>query len=89
MHCEITKTYKIEKSYFDIKTEDAVIWQCKMSAQISARPKSSPPFYEKLSTYVSLRVSDQNASKRIKKHQKASKDIKKTHKMMMSFMDSP
>jgi hypothetical protein len=27
------------------------------AAQISAQPKSSLPFYEKLSTYVSLRVS--------------------------------
>ena len=35
------------------------------AAQIAARPKSSVPFYEKLSIYVSVRVSDQMLGRQV------------------------
>ena len=47
----------VEKSWFDYQTQSAVIWQYIMCCPNSDRPESLFPFYEKLYTYVSPRVS--------------------------------
>ena len=47
----------VEKSWFDYQTQMLSFGNTICAAQMSARPKSSNPFYEKLSIYVSPRVS--------------------------------
>ena len=58
MSCQIAKTeiwkIMILLSGHKMLKFDNTIW----AAQLAARPKSSFPFYEKLSTYVSPRVSE-------------------------------
>ena len=58
MSCQIAKTeywkIMIWLSWHKMLKFGNTIW----AAQLAARPKSSVPFYEKLSTYVSPRVSE-------------------------------